>query len=127
VSTATADRDYGCNVITAELFALINEKREASRRDPIENDAIISRLNLRFNVGRENPVDFRNATVALTSEELERLNDIAWDQFNCLLGATLQDRVCEHRRAREAAEAGRTSERRPEGRGPLAWLKALIN
>lgn len=79
----TEGGNYNLNV--AMLFEKINKGRKMRSLSPVENSAIASRINLRFNIGREERLDFNQESVALTGDDVEALEEVVNEQFDCML------------------------------------------
>lgn len=80
-----SEKTDGCKIVVADLFALINKQRKAQNLAPVENSALVSRCMLRFNLGRQQPIDFNQATIEILEGELGDLESMINDQFACYL------------------------------------------
>lgn len=74
----------------AVLFERINKGRKMRSLTPVENNAIVSRCNLRFNIGREDRVDFTQERITLSAEDIKNLEQMLNDQFDCMLEGDVQ-------------------------------------
>lgn len=72
-----------CTIDVAMLFKRINKGRNMRLLQPVENSAIASRCNLRFNIGRNERVDFTQEQVVLSDEDINALEHLLNEQFDC--------------------------------------------
>ena len=72
-----------CTLVVAKLFELINNKRKMRSLTPVEHGAIVSRCTLRFNIDKARGIDFSEETVVLEPEDVDALEQMVNEQFNC--------------------------------------------
>lgn len=70
-----------CQIIVADLFAMINARRKLFLLDPVEQRAMASRCTLRFNLDRKRGVDFSNEKIAVEAQDMDMLEAVVNDQF----------------------------------------------
>lgn len=70
-----------CQIIVDELFAMVNTRRKMFRLEPIEKRAMASRCTLRFNLGRQQQVDFSNDKIGIAAVDMPALTTMINEQF----------------------------------------------
>jgi hypothetical protein len=87
----TAPSGYTLEV--ARLFERVNAERKMRSLPPVENSAMASRCTLRFNIDKPRGLDFNQKTVVLAPEDVEALEQLVNDQFDCRLEGVVE-RLC---------------------------------
>lgn len=93
----------GCILEVAKLFERINEGRMMRSLPPVENNAMASRCNLRFNLDKNRGIDFNQGTVTIARADIEVLEQLVNEQFNCKLEGVVE-RLCVRPRKTTPAE-----------------------
>jgi len=75
------DPGKSCQIVVADLFAMINARRKLFSMDPVEQRAMASRCTLRFNLERKRGVDFGNEKIAVAPQDMLALESMVNDQF----------------------------------------------
>ena len=78
-----------CIIVVANLFEKINSQRKLLHKPPIENQAMASRLTLRFNVDKQRGVDFSADEILIEPGEIDLLEKT----INELFGLYFEDMV----------------------------------
>ena len=75
------ERDEPCQIVVDELFAMVNTRRKMFRLEPIEKRAMASRCTLRFNLGRQQQVEFSNDKISIAAADMPALTTMINEQF----------------------------------------------
>jgi len=92
-----------CTLDVAKLFERVNAGRKVRSLPPIEYSAMASRCNLRFNLNKKRNVDFNNETVIISPEDIEALEGLLNEQFDCMLEGAVSKSCVKPKKARPAA------------------------
>jgi hypothetical protein len=76
-------------IVVADLFEKINSQRKLLTKPPVENQAMATRLTLRFNVDKKRGVDFSAEKILIAPDEINILEKI----INELFGIYFEDVV----------------------------------
>ena len=93
------DPGKSCQIVVADLFAMINARRKLFSMDPVEQRAMASRCTLRFNLERKRGVDFGNEKIAVAPQDMLALESMVNDQFGVnfealiLIGDCLEPKI----------------------------------
>lgn len=82
-----------CTIIVAELFAMISAQRKLLKRPPVEERAMASRCTLRFNIDRQEKVDFNAEQIVLSANDMKALEKVVNEQFGLYFDGELS-RLC---------------------------------
>ena len=122
--------DSQCIIVVEDLFTKINTQRKLLNRTPIENQAMATRLTLRFSVDKQRGVDFSAEKVLITPDEVDLLEKTVNELFGLFFDGEL-GRLCAKPKALEPVSASAippTPEPSPapEKAGLISKLKSIF-
>lgn len=121
-----------CVIVVEDLFEKINSQRKLLSKPPVENQAMATRLTLRFNVDKKRGVDFSSEQVLIAPDELDLLEKTVNELFGLYFEGVIS-KLCMAPKAPEPAPIMRDVEDlppelefEPEKTGMLSKLKGLF-
>ena len=124
-----------CVIVVADLFNKINAQRKLLTRTPIENQAMITRCTLRFNVDTQRNVDFSAEKIVIHPKEIEGLERMVNELFGVYFEGEVS-RLCVKPKAPAPKptsldsfmpQSSTMATRAPEKAGLLSRLKGLFS
>lgn len=107
-----------CTLEVARLFERINSGRKMRSLPPVENSAIASRCNLRFNLDKKRGVDFTQKSVVIAIEDIVVLEQLLNEQFDCHLEGAVDKLCVRPQLAKEVEAEPETAEEEEEQEPP---------